>query len=116
LAATIHSHEAAYMIMNGTGAPTTQPATSTFFLPKRSASPPAKRLERALTRPKVTMNEKMAVLQWLPGPVQLHDPLMIGSPVCPGSTSVWACRSSMSLSVFESMLPSVMLGPCSSSR
>src|SRR5215203_5176086 len=66
LAATIHSHEGAYMIMNGTGTPTTQPATRTVFLPKRSARPPAKRLEKALISPKVTMNEKMAVLKTSP--------------------------------------------------
>jgi hypothetical protein len=48
------------MRMRGTGTPTSQPATRTFFLPKRSASPPAKRLENALTSPKVTMKEKIA--------------------------------------------------------
>jgi hypothetical protein len=60
LAATSHPQEGAYMRMRGTGTPTSQPATRTFFLPKRSASPPAKRLENALTSPKVTMKEKIA--------------------------------------------------------
>ena len=55
LAATIHPHEGASAIMNGTGTPTTQPATSTFFLPTRSARVPDTRLEHALTTPKEMM-------------------------------------------------------------
>ena len=39
LAATIHPHEVASIIMKGTVTPTSQPAISTFFRPKRSASP-----------------------------------------------------------------------------
>ena len=54
------------MRMRGTGTPTSQPATRIFFLPKRSANPPAKRLENALMSPKVMMNEKMAVLRTSP--------------------------------------------------
>ncbi len=62
LAATIQPHEGASMIMNGTGTPTTHPATSSLFLPKRSTRLPTARLESAFTTPKETMNERMAVL------------------------------------------------------
>ena len=54
------------MIMNGTGTPTIHPATNTFFLPILSARAPERRLEQALTTPKETMNEKMAVLRTSP--------------------------------------------------
>src|SRR5215210_5203905 len=82
LAATIHPHEGASMIMNGTGTPTTQPAPSTFFLPTRSARVPDTRLEHALTIPKETMNEKIAVFSTRPNcwepirgtTVQAHHP------------------------------------------
>src|SRR5215217_1941190 len=66
LAATIHSHDGANMIMNGTGAPTSQPATRTFLRPNLSAMVPDTRFENALTTPKETMNEKMAVLRTSP--------------------------------------------------
>src|SRR5215208_2598265 len=66
LAATIHPHDGASMIMNGTGTPISHPATRTFFLPKLSASTPETRLENAFTTPKEAMNEKMAVLKTRP--------------------------------------------------
>src|ERR687889_1108344 len=66
LAATIHSHEGASMIMNGTGIPTIQPATKTFLRPNLSAKDPETRLENALTSPKEAMKEKIAVLSTSP--------------------------------------------------
>ena len=52
LATTIHSQLGASMIRNGTGRPTSQPATRIRLRPTRSEKRPAKRLASALTTPK----------------------------------------------------------------
>ena len=44
--------------MNGTGSPTSQPATRTGFRPTRSASAPATRFVTALVRPNATRNDE----------------------------------------------------------
>src|SRR5215213_1073513 len=66
LAAMIHSHEGANMIMNRTGTPMIQPATRTFLHPNLSAKGPETKLEKALTSPKEAVKEEMAVLRTSP--------------------------------------------------
>src|SRR3972149_6358960 len=60
LAATTQLQLGANMMSQGTGNPTSQPATSTRLRPTRSDMRPAKRLARAFTAPKLTMKERMA--------------------------------------------------------
>jgi hypothetical protein len=62
-AATTHDQEGAQMISTGTGSPASQPATSTTLRPTRSLRPPAARLASALVRPKLTMNDRMALFE-----------------------------------------------------
>src|SRR5829696_4716755 len=98
LAATIHPHEGASMIMNGTGTPISHPANSTFFLPYLSASTPETRLEHAFTTPKETMNEKIAVLRTSPNSSEPTSGTTVRSrPTIPPtkaltSTSMANCR------------------------
>ena len=56
LASTTQPHDGAQMSSSGTGNATSHPVTSTGFLPMRSESAPATKLEAALTRPNATMN------------------------------------------------------------
>src|SRR5918998_566684 len=94
LAATIHSHEGASMIMNGTGIPTIQPATKTFLRPNLSAKDPETRLENALTSPKEAMKEKMAVLRTSPN---CSDPMsgttVLSMPTMPPTKALTSISS-----------------------
>src|SRR5574341_513410 len=56
----------AQMMINGTGKPTNQPRMSTLLRPQVSPNRAAKRLQRALTTPKLTMKETMPVLEVRP--------------------------------------------------
>ena len=94
LAATIHPQEGAYMRMRGTGTPTSHPATRTFFLPKRSARPPAKRLESAFTSPKVMMKEKIAVFRTSPNSCDPTSGTTVRSrPTMPPTKALTSTRS-----------------------
>src|SRR5436189_792056 len=66
LAKTTHSQEGAMMMSTGTGSPMSQPTSSTPLRPMRSESAPAKRLEAALTAPKLMMKESTAVVETRP--------------------------------------------------
>lgn len=62
LAATTHSQLGAATIMKGTGKPSSQPITSTRLRPQASASWPDTRLAKALTTPKLMMNDVISVV------------------------------------------------------
>ena len=66
LASTIQFQVGAQITMKGTGRPASQPTTRIFFRPSRSDKRPANRLLRALTIPKVAMNERIAVFEARP--------------------------------------------------
>ena len=59
-AARIHDQDSAPINTKGTGMPTSQPVTSTFFLPMRSASLPANKLLIAFASPNVMRKETIA--------------------------------------------------------
>jgi hypothetical protein len=54
------------MIMKGTGRANSHPVTRSFFRPLRSENLPANKFTNALTRPKLTMNERIALLEAMP--------------------------------------------------
>jgi hypothetical protein len=54
------------MIMKGTGRANSHPVTRSFFRPLRSANLPANKFTNALTRPKLTMKERIALLEAMP--------------------------------------------------
>ncbi len=54
------------IMIKGTGGPMTQPSTSTRFRPQVSEIRAAKKLQKALTTPKLIMKETMAVFDASP--------------------------------------------------
>lgn len=66
LAATTQPHEDAHISKNGTGRPSNQPSSKSFFRPKRSAKPPVNKLAVAFTKPKATMKLSTALVAAMP--------------------------------------------------
>src|SRR5215475_1638203 len=56
LATTIHHHDGAQIMRNGTGIPSSHPNMSTGLRPQRSAIGPENRSISAFVKPKLTMN------------------------------------------------------------
>jgi hypothetical protein len=94
LAAITQPQLGAKIRMNGTGSPTSHPATSTGLRPNRSESVPAKKFVTALTVPNARTNDSVAVNAVIPKVLPASSGRTVRSwPIMPPTSALTPTRS-----------------------